>query len=481
MSNASYMACQTHQVTGNIDAQPDTISEQIGAFVAHLTLDQIPLPVVERAKYLILDAVGCALAARREPFAVQMSGAVACLSGEGPRGLIGMAARLPLRDAALVNGMLGHGLDYDDTHSAGIIHLTVSTFPTALAVAASQNTTGASLLTAYIAGIEAGARLASVAKGGFHRAGFHPTSLVGTFACSLVAGKLLGLSSCALAGAQGIALSLASGTLQFLEDGSWTKRLHPGWAAAAGITAASYSRSDIPAPRAAYEGRYGLFRTHLPPELFANCDETLATAGLMEHWELEQVAVKPFPACHLLHGCADAAIALYRQGIDPKQIRRIRARVPAGVVQVICEPMQAKRRPVSDYDAKFSLPYAVACGLLRGRFSLADLDKLSMTDSAAHTLMDQLEYEVDETSTYPLHYTGEVIVTLDDGSTHSHRVAINRGHAQRPMTGDEIETKFFENSSRTATREEACRLRDAILQLDTVASAAHFETLLTLQ
>lgn len=481
MSSTSEGPRPMHDSTMKHEAQEQTVSEQIGAFVEKLTLDRVPAAIVERAKYLILDAVGCAVAAREEPFALTMSAAAAQLSGDGPRGVIGMAARLPLRDAALVNSMLAHGLDYDDTHTAGVIHLTVSTFPVALAMAARSDATGAALLTAYIAGIETGARIASVAKGGFHRAGFHPTSLVGTFACTLVAGKLLGLSPDGLADAQGIALSLASGSLQFLEDGSWTKRLHPGWAASAGITAASYAQSQIPAPHAAYEGRYGLFRTHLPPDLLAVCDESLATAGLMQRWELEQVAVKPFPACHLLHGCADAAIALHREGIDPQRIRRIRGLVPAGVVQVVCEPMQAKRRPVSDYDAKFSMPYAVACGLLRGRFALDDLNAEAIGDSAIQALMDLVEYAVDDASTYPRHYTGEVIVELDDGSTRRHRVAINRGNAERPITGADIESKFFENFTRTATHEQAQQVLDAILHLDTLPSAARFESLLTLQ
>lgn len=480
MSTASDGQHPRHEAATKNDIRVETVSEQIGKFVAELTLDRVPVAIVERAKYLILDAVGCAIAARHETFAQKMSAAAAQLSGEGPRGVIGMAAHLPLRDAALVNSMLAHGLDYDDTHTTGIIHLTASTFPVALAVAASKSSSGPAMLTAYIAGVETGARLASVAKGGFHRAGFHPTSLVGTFACALVAGKLIGLSIDGLVDAQGIALSLASGTLQFLEDGSWTKRLHPGWAASAGITAASYAQSQIPAPRAAYEGRYGLFRTHLPPNLLAACDESLATAGLMQRWELDQVAVKPFPACHLLHGCADAAIALHREGIDLQRIRRITALIPAGVVQVVCEPMQAKRRPVSDYDAKFSLPYAVACGLLRGRFALADLDKDAVVDPAVRALMDRVDYAVDETSTYPCHYTGEVIVELDDGSTHRNRVAVNRGNAERPITAADIEAKFFENFTRTANLDQAQHVRDTILHLDTLVNAAHLESLLTL-
>ena len=452
------------------------ISQRLADFTLELALAEIPASVCLRAKHLLLDAIGCAFAAREQEFAGRIAASVARLAGPGPRGVIGMAHRLPLRDAAVVNGMLMHGLDYDDTHAAGVIHLTVSTFAAALGTAAQVGASGAALLAAYIAGVEAGARLASVAKGGFHQVGFHPTGVVGAFASSLVAGKLLQLSRERLTGAQGIALSLASGNLQFLEDGSWTKRIHPGWAAACGITAASLAQDDIPAPREAYEGRFGLYRSHLPPAELAACDFSLATTGLGRAWEIENVAVKPFPACHFVHGCADAAIALHRQGVDPERVRSIRALVPDGVVKAVCEPVAAKRRPKNDYDAKFSIPYAVASGLARGRLGLAELVPAAFTEPRIEKLMDKVDYAVDAAATFPRHYSGEVVVTLDDGRSLKHRVAVNRGNPERPLTNAEIEEKFFDNCSLTLAEGAAQRIRDQVLELDRLSNAADFES-----
>ena len=141
------------------------ISQRLADFTARLSLGQMPPAVPLRAKHLLLDALGCAFAARREEFAARIAASVARLAGAGPRRVIGMPHRLPLRDAALVNGMLMHGLDYDDTHAAGILHVTVSTFPAALAAAAHVGASGAALLTAYIAGVETGARIASRGEG----------------------------------------------------------------------------------------------------------------------------------------------------------------------------------------------------------------------------------------------------------------------------------------------------------------------------
>lgn len=456
-----------------------TISEQLAAFAADLSLEAVPAAVRTRAKHLILDAIGCAFAARGEEFALRIAGSVAGLAGRGPRAVVGMKHRLPLRDAALVNGMLMHGLDYDDTHAAGVLHLTVSTLPAALGSAAHAGATGAELLAAYLVGVEAGARLASVVKGGLHQVGFHPTGVLGAFAASLVAGRLMKLSPGRLAGAQGIALSLASGNLQFIEDGSWTKRIHPGWAAACGITAASFAAADIPAPREAYEGRFGLYRSHLPPAELAACDFSLATAGLGSVWEIENVAVKPFPACHFVHGCADAAIALHQAGVDPQKVRSIRALVPAGVVKAVCEPAAAKRRPKNDYDAKFSLPYAVASGLARGRLGLAEMRPEAFTEPRIEKLMDKVDYAIDEATSFPRHYSGEVAVTLEDGRILNHRVAVNRGNPERPLSNEEVEAKFFENCVLSLPAGDARRIRDLVLALDTLASAVEFENALS--
>jgi 2-methylcitrate dehydratase PrpD len=454
------------------------ISEQLADFTAGLSLDAVPAPVALRAKHLILDAIGCGFAARKEEFAGRIAASVAKLAGEGPRRVLGMAYRLPLRDAAVVNGALMHGLDYDDTHAAGVIHLTVSAFPAALGTAAHVGASGAELLEAYIAGVETGARIAAVVKSGFHQVGFHPTGVVGAFASTLVAGRLMKLSPQRLAGAQGVALSLASGNLQFIEDGSWTKRIHPGWAAACGITAAALAADDFPAPREAYEGRFGLYRSHLPPAALEACDFSLASAGLGSAWEIDNVAVKPFPACHFLHGCAEAAIELHRAGVDPERVRSIRALVPEGVVKAVCEPLAAKRRPRSDYDAKFSLPYAVASGLARGRLGLAELAPEALVEPRIERLMDKVEYAIDTASSFPRHYSGEVVVTLDDGRTASNRVAVNPGNPDRPLTNAAIEAKYFENCAISLEETHARRIRDLVLDLESVKNAVQFEAAL---
>lgn len=441
-----------------------TIADTLAGFVAALEPRHIPQPVLERARHLALDAVGIAHASTHYEFAHRSLSAAQELSGRGgDTPVIGLAARLAPRDAMLMNGILIHGLDFDDTHAAGVIHATASTLPCALGSAALAGRDGEALLVAYVAGVEAGARLASVAKGGFHQVGFHPTGLIGAFACTLVAGKLLGLSAVQLASAQGIALSMAAGSMEFLQDGAWTKRMHPGWVAGAGLTAATLARHGFQGPRQAYEGRFGLFDSHLGP-LARDGDLSLATAGLGQTWELSEVNVKPIPACHFTHACADAAALLRdRHSLRAADIRSVRALVPAEVVKTVCEPVATKKRPQNSYDAQFSIPYTVATALVRGRFGLAELDEAALRDETVLALAARVEYEVDPDSPFPAAYSGEVIVTLNDGRELRHREQVNRGGAGRPISNADVVAKFEANMQLVASAERAAKVREVVL------------------
>jgi 2-methylcitrate dehydratase PrpD len=442
------------------------VAETLARFTAGLSFDRIPAAVVARAKHLILDAVGIALASTGFDFAHRALTAVRGLAGDGDSPVIGFPALLPMRDAALVNGILIHGLDYDDTHIGGVVHPTASLLPTVLAVGARRRVGGAAALTAYVAGIEAAARLGAVARGGFHQIGFHPTGLIGAFACALAAGKLMGLSEEQLTMAQGIALSAAAGSLEFLEDGAWTKRFHPGWAANAGITAAALAQQGFVGAKRAYEGRFGLYSSHLQ-ERYDPADLALATRDLGEVWELMQVAVKPFPACHFTHACADAAIALKRDHhLDVRSIEHVAALVPAEVVKTVCEPVANKRRPANAYDAQFSIPFIVAAALIRGRFTLAELTPEAISNPEILALAERVDYQLDPDSGFPRYYSGELVVTTADGHRLSHREHMNRGCGDRPLSEAEILNKFRDNAGRAVAPERARDIAETMLGLD---------------
>ena len=447
------------------------ISQELAEFAASFDYGAIPGTVRARAKHLVLDAVGIALASAQFDFAHRAYAAVVDLGGNGSSVVLGFAGHLPLRDAVVMNGILVHGLDYDDTHVAGIVHTSASSFPLALGLAAYLDRPGHELLAAYVLAVETSARLGCVAKGGFHQTGFHPTGLIGTFGCTLAAGFLYRMNAAQLKMAQGIALSLASGSLEFLQDGAWTKRLHPGWAGVAGITAASLARRGFVGPGAAYEGRFGLFPSYLGTEA-KHCDYSLATRGLGQIWEISNVAVKPYPACHFVHACIDAAIALRTQGVRADDIAHVLALVPQEVIKTVCEPVANKRRPANGYDAKFSIPYVVATGLVRGKLGLAELEEPALRDAEVLSLADRVDYEADPKSGFPKSYSGEVVVQLKDGRKLAHREQINRGAPNRPLSNEEIVAKFMDNAQLAVSASRAGEMRDAILAMDDQAVSA---------
>ena len=370
----------------------------LAEFAATLRPSDIPKRVRTRAAHHILDAVGIAYVSSRNDFAHRTLSAIAGLSGPGHVPVIGMPAKLPPRDAALVNGVLCHGLDFDDTHLGGVVHSTASSFPAALSAAMLANASGEAMLVAYIIGMEVAARVAAVARGAFHAQGFHPTGVAGVFGATLAAGRLMGLTAREMTSAQGIAVSMASGSMQFLEDGAWNKRMHPGWAAQAGITAAAMARQGFIGATDPYAGRYGLYNLYTLGGL-AKLDLSLATGGLGDVWELEATAIKPYPACHFTHACVDAALLLRQAGLRPEQVARIDALMPEAVIPIVCEPEANKRRPANTYDAQFSIPFLVAAALTKGQLTLAELDMTN--DPAILSLADRIGYAADPDSPFP--------------------------------------------------------------------------------
>ena len=448
------------------------IAETLAQFVHQLRYEDIPLSVRERAKELMLDAIGIAFASTKFEFADK---ALAGLSffGSASRAVIGMPAKLALRDAVVMNGVLIHGLDYDDTHLEGVVHASASCFSCAFGVAAEVNASGRDLITAYIGGLETIARIGMVAKGGLHLNGLHPTGTIAAFASSLIAGKLMGLTVEQLVMAQGNALSTsASSSRQYSREGAWTKRLHPGWGAASGITAAAMARGGFIGPREVYEGEYSLYRT-LAGARYGDCDLSLATKDLGVVWEAARVAIKPIPACHLVHACSDAAVALaHRHAIKAANVQSIRALIPAQAVPIVCEPAAQRRRPVSSYAAQFSIYHAVAASLVRGKFGLAEMEPEVYNDAEILALGDKVTYEVDPKSEYPKYFSGEAVITMNDGRELRHREHINRGAADRPIVREDVVIKYLDNAQMAMPQARAEKICDTVLAADVMSARA---------
>jgi len=462
-----------HRLTDKIaaSAHKDTIAERVAEFVAATNADDIPDEVLERARYLILDAVGLAFAATAYPFPAIAREALGKL-GSGEHPVLGMKDRLEARDAAVLNGILVHGLDFDDTHIPAVTHVSAAALPAALSAGVLAGRSGRELLAAYVLGVEISARIGIAGAGGFHDLGWHPTAIAGAFGSAVAAGKLTGLDAKGLTFAQGIVGSMSAGLLEFLEDGSWTKRLHPGWAAMCGLTAATFASVGWTGPPAVYEGRFGLFATHLAAH--ESAPEAVAT-DLGITWEITRTAVKPYPVCHFIHAFADAALALREEGVfGVADIAAVRCAIHPTPGKVVSEPAENKWAPRDEYDAKFSLPYVVSTILARGRFTLAELDDAALNDREVLALARRIEVTQDNESAFPHAYSGVVEIELHDGRVLHRREQVNRGHDERPLSNEEIVAKFGLSMSMVADEATMVRVKDAVLGLGNGGSAEDF-------
>ena len=278
--------------------EPETLSQTIAEFAANTSFDSIPSDVVARAKLLMLDCIGIGMSAARSDVATHALHAIGALSDgtedkNGMSSVIGLSNRYSSRDSALLNGILISALDYSDTHFEGAIHISASSFPAALAVCQKLNLSGRDLVLGYVTAIEVGCRVASAANGGFHEAGFAPTGIAGALGASVGAARLWGLRSDEIVHAQGFAGSFAAGSLEFLETGAWTDYVNAGWAAACGLTGAAFAAAGFTAPPRIYEGRYGLFASHIGNR--ATFDVSRIVRGLGDEWESRRVAIKQYP------------------------------------------------------------------------------------------------------------------------------------------------------------------------------------------
>jgi 2-methylcitrate dehydratase PrpD len=376
--------------------------------------------------------------------------------------VLGTPSTAPPALAILVNGAFAHGLDFDDTHAASITHASAVVLPTVLALAETCGLDGRAAITAAVAGYETITRLGMAASGAFHDRGWHATAVCGPFAAAMVAGYCGGLDVRQLTSALGIAGSCASGVLEFLEDGSWVKRLHPGWAGHAGALAATLARGGFTGPSTVLEGRFGLYATFLGKAPDTAPFETLGT-----DWETLRVAFKPYPCCHYNHAYLDCALELRAaHAIVAESIETIEVCVPAAEVPIVCEPAESKARPRTTYEAQFSLPFSVAAAFVDGHVGVDTYTRARLADPRVLSLASRVRYLIDAESRFPASFPGRVRLELKDGRAVEAAVEDGRGGPQRPLPREAILQKFRANAGRALPAERVQMLERTLLDLE---------------
>jgi len=415
---------------------------QLVHFLHQIGPETLPAEVMDRARYFFLDYLAVAIRGSQEESAKCVQRMIERIDAPGRASVLGTSIRTLPGFAAFANGTASHGIEMDDTHSGGSIHLGTTMYSVALAIAESTPEISAeSFLAAVVAGFEAAARIAmAVQPKEQYALGFHPTQTCGVFGAAITAAKLLGLTEEQTLAAVGITGSMAAGSMEFLAEGAWTKRIHPGLAAQNGIQAAMLAAEGFTGPRRILEGRDGFLHAYsrqpVPERL---------TAGLGVSYEILNTSAKPHACCRYMQGPIDAILDIVREnGLAEPDIAKIEIAILEAGWNIVCEPRAQKYNPESVVDAQFSMPFGAAVAVLH---SAAGLDQFTLEQVGSPSVAKVMGKVtlVKDTSieqTFPKEWPARVTIQRWDGQTHEKFVRYPKGDPENPLSWSEMADKF---------------------------------------
>jgi 2-methylcitrate dehydratase PrpD len=446
-------------------------------WVARTRFEDIPEDVVASTRLRMLDVIGLSIAGGETTFGKGVRGSASAWPGTAAR-LWGTDGTASAAGAAFVNGACSQALEYDDTHNESIVHMSSPSVAAALALGDELHASGQAIVTAIAIGNEISCRVGSVTPQQFHKRGFHPSGLFAPFGVCWLAGHMLGLDAGQMARAAGITGSFAAGLIQCWVDGTQSKFLHPGWAAQSGIIAATLGRNGVTGPGEVFEGRFGLFASHLqnaePQPNFARL-----TMDLGERWDSRASSFKPFPVAHVIHPYIDALLRLRAwHDLTPEKVERIVVPVAPYIVPIVCEPVDEKRRPNTDSHGRVSMQYTLAEALALGRIGKNAYAERSLRDPVILALADRVEFVIDETMPGSEQFKGVVEVFARDGGHWIEVEEHNHGSPDNPMTQTDIEAKFRENVAEVLSEAQATRVAEAVMSVDRLSDSSALTALL---
>lgn len=427
-----------------------------------------PRAALDAARLRLLDGLGVALAALATPSVPKPRVALALFGASGPATAIGHAQGLPVAAAALQNGLLMHGLEFDDTHVGAVVHGAPVILPAVLAIAERDGKSGAEVLAAICVGWEVLARMGATLRGALQAYGFQATSVAGPLAAAAAVAHLSEMDARRTTHALGIAGSQSSGVFEFLQAGATSKMLHGGWAAMGGLVAAGFAADGVTGPASILEGRSGLFAAFARNrELGARMQAQLGDLGA--RWAVAESRPKVAPCCHYIQAFLEALAALQEKGLRAADVRAIHCLVDPHQAQLICEPWAAKLCPPTGYAAKWSLPYCLAALALRGKLTTELFEGPMDADLLAYAR--RIDWAAQENG-FPDRYAGRLIVTLADGTQLESAVSDVLGAPDRPFPEDMLVEKFKTCAATALPPEAVAGLLQEIQGLAGAASLA---------
>ena len=370
-----------------------------------------------------------------------MQRVVKTLSDNGASVIMGTSLRAAPEYAALANGTAAHSLEMDDVQNDSSLHPGVATFPAAFACGDMKRVGGCEFITAVTAGYDMMVRLGRALDPRKHYArGFHPTGTCGTFGAAVVASRLLDLEAPQSTWALGIAGSQAAGSLEFLAQGAWTKRMHPGWAAHSGLIATLLAKEGFTGPTTILEGRDGFLHGYSDDVDVSKVDE-----GLGDLFYINKVSIKPHACCRYKQGPIDCVLRIVREhGLKAQEVDKVRVGVLKAGFDVVASPEEQKRNPQNVVDAQFSMPFGAAVAILYGRGSLEEYTEEVLARPEVAELMSKVQCVQDPSLevNYPSRWPAWVEVETRDGRNLRSELEYPWGDPENALSWDELKGKF---------------------------------------
>lgn len=446
-----------------------TAAETLARFCVPLCWEDLPLDVRERTKELVLDFLGVAARGSAEASSRAAARFVRESQPSGKATAIGTGFGCGASWAALLNGTAGHAIELDDVTTESSLHPGVSVIPAALALAEERGQPPRRFLEAVVAGYEVTMRLGNALNpASAYQRGFHPTGVAGVFGAATAAGRLLDLDERPLVRALGIAGTLAAGSLEYLADGSYTKRLNAGWAAHAGIVAAGLARAGFTGPASVFEGKLGVLHAFSDAPLPERLLDGMPT-GPNDPLQITRVSIKPYACCRYNHGLIDCILRLRKEhGVQPEDVTTIRLGVLSGGALLVAEPIERKRAPTNVVDAQFSAPFAAAVTLVHGAAGFPEYSSANLADPTIRALLARTECYRDPSldAVYPRRWPAEAQIVLKDGRTLSTRIEHALGEPENPVPRPALIAKFVSLCANLLDAEVASCLAERVLALD---------------
>ncbi len=419
---------------------------ELTEFVATLHTFTLPEEVQERVRYLLLDYLAVTLRGSRLPSSLAAYTMLDILPGAYlPEGVtvLGKVQRAEASWAAMVNGVAAHGLEMDDVENRSSLHPGVVVFPAALALAEQLRSSLDDFYAAIVAGYEATLRIGAALNPALaYERGFHPTAICGALGSAAASARLLHLTPEQTNMALGIAGSMASGSMAYLDDGAWTKRLHPGWSSHAGITAARLAATGFVGPTNILESRYGLLHAYSSASDVQQLERASSSS-----FAIMDVSLKPYACCRYMHGPIDCLLHIYNtKHPNIQDIKHIRCGVVTGGHGLVVNPIEQKRTASTIVDAQFSMPFGAAIALVTGQAGLAVFTEEWIQDTQVKALMQRVECcalpELDDY--YPDEWRATATVEMLDGSIFESTTRFALGDPHNPLTWEQLIARFHE-------------------------------------